>query len=693
MANSNDKPKKISVDVPDERFSNPQALSFTATGDGVSAVVSDVRSEADRLKALRRGEGVELSPEAVAELMDARSNSTAAVFKQLGTFKEELSEAGFFTSIPPMLAPKLRGELLNPDGSPAERLIVEALRPEFGPNEGIDNLQFAWAVPKIVTDKRGKFSLKLPAVRVPQNGLRLRLRGQNAVLTLDVARIDALDGDLGLTILERTLQPLQQSVVGELAGLFPVDSEDAEENAQDFQTTQSPIVLGEGDCASEYRTEGGTVSRRRYSVLYRLIEPLVGPKHLVRDRVVGGLTFPTTIPGTSFAQAGISASNVLSAFQVDNGNWNFRDRVPIEEPIDIEEFFEDLEERPHNIPKASSLALGYVAKMRNTAVHAGLSLGRLIYSLPLAPGEEQRIVVSEQRETLTVRERESLSFSEQQEFEESRDTSFDSTFNSALNELIQGSSRFNTESETSSKGGSGGFGAGIGGFIGGLFGGIAGGGGWTRGSASSSSGGSSSASQNTSRSFLSDTHEAFSASLERSASVKRRSTRTSVRTATATDRRTASTKFIANRNHCHAMTMQWFEVLRDFSMETRIEGVQLVVFVPMQLIRFRRAGQPQSLPPAVNRALLLHRYAALVRHASTLRKEFRGSRRRRTALKLLEEFASDPFAQPQNQAGSAQDIVSFRARGVFMANDDISAVVFTKDGDPGRTSAVSRLAC
>ncbi|MEM6448246.1 MAG: hypothetical protein AAF704_17020, partial [Cyanobacteria bacterium P01_D01_bin.123] len=354
---------------------------------------------------------------------------------------------------------------------------------------------------------------------------------------------------------------------------------------------------------------------------------------------------------------------------------------PIEEPIDLDDFFDDIERNPSNVPKASSLGLGYVAKMRTTAVHAGLSLGRLIYSLPLAPGEEQQVVVSEQIETLSVRERESLSFSEQQSFEESRDTSFDSTFTTALSELINGSSRFNTNNETSSKGFSGGVGGGIGGFIGSFFGGIAGGAGWTRGSASSSSSGSSSASQNTARSFLADTHEAFSSSLERSASVKRQSTRTAVRTATARDRRTASTKLIANRNHCHAMTMQWFEVLRDFSIETRIEGVQLVCFVPLQLVAFRRRQMPRVLPAVVSRDFLLARYEKILRHASTLRKEFQGQRRRRTALRLLEGFAADPFAQPQNVIATAQDIVRFEVRGVFMSNDDISVSIITKNGD------------
>lgn len=669
----------ITVETPPEKPTRPPGLAFTATGDDVTAVFDDIRSETDRLRAFRRGEGVTLEPEAIAGLLETRSFAASAVFRQLQTFRGDLAVDGFFTGIPATLPPALKGELLNPDGTTAERIIVEVLRPVYTDNEGVGD--FPWAARKVVTDKRGMFSIELPALRVPQNGLMLRLRGQNAILTLPVPRADALDGEIGLVVLERTLVPLQRSVVGELVDLFPVDDEDADENIEDFVTPQPPLVVGEGDCASEYRTEGGTVSRRRYSVLYRLIDPLVGPKIVTRDRFVGDRRFPVTVPSTSFARANFGASDVISALGSGNGQWNFRDRVPIEEPIDVDEFFEDLEDDPVSVPKAASLGLGYVTKMRTVAVNVGLSLGRLIYSLPLAPGEEQRIVISEQRETLSVRERESMSFSELQEFEESRDTSFDSTFSTALSELINGSSRFNTNNSSSSKGFSGGVGGGIGGFIGSFFGGIAGGAGWTRGSASSSSSGSSSASQNTARSFLSETHEAFSSSLERSAAVKRRSTRVGVRTATARDRQTSSTKFVANRNHCHALTMQWFEVLRDFSIETRVEGVQLVCFVPLQLIPFRRLGMPRVLPALVSRAFLLERYKMVLRHAATLRKEFRFQRRRRAALRLLEQFAADPFAQPQNTVATAQDVVRFEVTGVFMANDDISVSIITKDGD------------
>ncbi len=677
MSDSSSEPPRITLSIPNLRPTRNLAGDITAEVDETGGLGENPQlTEVQRLKALRRGVGIELSEEILNELVDQRVQATGAIFRQLDTIREDLA-GGFLGAVVPTLAPKLRGELINPDGTPAERVIVEALRPTFTDNEGIDNSSFSWAVKAAVTDKRGLFSLDLPNLRVPQGGLTLRIRGQNTTLTEAVPRVDALDGELGLVVLDRTVLPLQRSVVGELSDLFPIDPEDAEENIADFAGTQAPIVLGEGDCASEYRTEGGTVSRRRYSVLYRLIDPLVGPKNVVRTRFVGGARFVTSIPGTTFAQANLSAETLLNAFNNDGGDWDFRDRIPIDEPIDVEDFFEDLEERPQEVPKASSLALGYIAKMRNTAVHAGMSLGRLVYSLPLAPGEEQRIVVSEQRETLTVRERESLTFSEQQEFEEARDTSFNSTFETALEEMIRGTSSFSTKADSDSFGGGGGIGGGLFGGIGALVGGV----GFSGARASSSSSGNSENTQNTARDFLSDTHEAFSAALERSASVKRRSSRTSVRTATASDRRTATTKFVANRNHCHAMTMQWFEVLRDFSMETRIEGVQLVVFVPMQLIRFRRSGQRDQLPSNITRSNLLSRYKVILRHADVFRRVFRNRRRFRRALELLEEVYADKDATPQTEAGVAQDIVSFQVEGTFMPNDDISAVIFTQDGD------------
>lgn len=658
-------------------------------------------TEQARLRALRRGEGVELGAAAIGQLIEARQFAATAVYRRLAQFNDELE--GFFTGVVPTLPAKLTGELINPDGTPADRIQVEALRPEFGRNEGVG--EFAWAPRKAVTDRRGMFSLSLPPLRVPQNGLRLRLRGRNGVSTLNVARIDAIDGQIGLAVLSSTLLALPQSVIAQLADLFPVDEIDAVENVDDFRTEQPPLVIGEGDCAHEYRTQGGTVSRHRYSVLFRLVDPLLGPPQLRREITAGGTIAPVSVPSKGLAAGAYTASDVVAALSASPGNWAFADRVPIDEPIDVGDYFDDLESDPEQVPKAASLGLGYVVKMGVVGIHQGLSLGRPVYSLPLAPGEEQQIAVFEQRERLSVSERETLDVTEEQQFNESVDTSLDATFESSLDEMISGESKFDTHNHTDSKGRSGGFGAGFGGSgpigkgIGKIFGSITGGfsGGFSESNSDSS--GSASSSQNTSRDFLSETHENFSSALQRSSRLKRNATRTSVRLATRSDRQSVTTKIIANRNHCHALTMQWFEVLRDYLIDTRVDGVQLVAFVPMQLIRFAPiqqlfetvANSTVKLRGDETRGDLVERYGVVHRYAETLRRALPGRRYRR-ALDTLEDFIADPSIEPQGAQPNAQLIVKFSIFGAFFPNDDISASIITKEGariGPARLSGPS----
>ena len=678
---------------PEENTSDKKKVSITIppiTRPGREKIISQTsdriedRSESERLEALQNGEGIKLSAETIESLIEARTFGASAIYRRIRGFKEELSN--FFDGVRPTLPPTLRGELLNPDGQPAKRIFIEVIKPVYTQNEGVSEI--SWTTRRATTDKRGIFSIDLSPVPAPQNGLSLRLRGQNTVITLNISRTDSLDGDIGLVVLENTLIPLQQTVFGELANLFPVDETDTVDNIEDFRTHQPPLMLGEEECAHEYATEGGTISRFRYSLLYRLIDPLLGPKLITRQRISDGRRIISSIPTHSLANAEVTADEVISAFNAGEGEWSYRDRQPIEDPIDIDKFFGDLETDPKGVPKAATLGLGYITKMRVIAINQGLSLGTLVYSLPLAPGEEQQVAVFDQTQQLSVRERESLSFSEQQDFEESQDISMDAVFSSALSEIIHEDSKFNSNSNTgiSSEGHSlsSAHSAGAGLLLAKFSGSIAGAYSSNFSSTTTNASGNASSNQNTTRNFLSETHETFTSSLHRRANIKRRASRTGVRLATARDRQISTTKFVANRNHCHALTMQWFQVLRDYMIDSRVEGVQLVCFVPLQLVRFQQnifGGETLSQNPG--RFTLLSRYHMILRYADILKQQFRSNRKYRQALSALEKFAADPNADLEQLTPetTAQDVINFTVRGAFLPNDDISVLLVTQSGN------------
>ena len=68
-----------------------------------------------------------------------------------------------------------------------------------------------------------------------------------------------------------------------------------------------------------------------------------------------------------------------------------------------------------------------------------------------------------------------------------------------------------------------------------------------------------------------------------------RSQRTSVvQTVAQGERVTATTESVANYNHCHAITIQYFEVLRHLLVRQRLVDVQECLFVPMLMSWFTR---------------------------------------------------------------------------------------------------------
>lgn len=225
------------------------------------------------------------------------------------------------------------------------------------------------------------------------------------------------------------------------------------------------------------------------------------------------------------------------------------------------------------IYQACTIAHGHLLHFKQEWIADGYSMGRLLYSLPLAPGQKKQIAV------LDWERRESAIRQESSEEEESlvasvsRDRDIGEMVHSVLTESARGGSSANT----SSFGGGLGIGA-ILGPVGGLLG-IGGG----------ASNANSSAWQNSSRNVAADSLQTLRDRTSQAAAAMRAQRSTVIQSVSQGERVSVVTETVANYNHCHAMTMEYFEVLRHLLVRQRLVDVQECLFVPLQMSRFDRA--------------------------------------------------------------------------------------------------------
>lgn len=220
--------------------------------------------------------------------------------------------------------------------------------------------------------------------------------------------------------------------------------------------------------------------------------------------------------------------------------------------------------------QATSIAHGHILRIKQEWVADGYSMGNLLYSLPLAPGQKKQIaVVDWERREATARD----------EFRESRDSLQASiardrdvaeVVSGTLNETMRGGSHAS----------SGSIAAGLGvGVVLGPVGALLGVGG---GHSSADSSAWQSSSRTTSANALNQLRDR---TIQSASSV--RTQRTSVVQSVAQGERVvATTESVANYNHCHALTIQYFEVLRHLLVRQRVVDVQECLLVPLLMSWF-----------------------------------------------------------------------------------------------------------
>lgn len=562
------------------------------------------------------------------------------------------------------LARELHGTLLLPDGTPASLIAVSVQPVTDAANNTVQLSQTA------ITDPQGQFSLRnLPSVSVrTDTSISLQFRGSNGVETrpFPVSQVGTM-GVLGNIPLRLALTPLPQSVVASLEGL--VGSLDQQLPAAPRPgTTANPITLhfgDEGGCPLKFDCDLPE-ERFRYSMLVRLVEPRTSiVTQSIWFRGDNNLLYPSALRNPAWVGlAGTQSS--------------FVERVPVDQPISVDGFRDRIVGNENGVisnnetvPMAGTLGLGYVVQMAQQWTYMGLSLGDLVYSLPLAPGEQQRVAVFEQRQTLSTVEMETLDYDEQQQARQESDSSTQSVFNSGFAEHVRGASSFSTQADSSSWGVAGGIGAVLGPVALGI--GAGGGGG------SASSSGSSANSLDGTRDYVSTAAAQAHNSVEREASARRHAQRTGMRLATSSDTEQVTTKVITNNNRIHALTMQYWEVLRHFQVSTAVDGVTLVCFVPLEVVRFLPSGASLTLVESEvsTRPQVLFRYSQILKHADILRRWIPFDYRQ--GLTILDEFASNPRALPAF-ASATEDIISISISGTFLPIEDVYVTVLTRRG-------------
>jgi hypothetical protein len=220
--------------------------------------------------------------------------------------------------------------------------------------------------------------------------------------------------------------------------------------------------------------------------------------------------------------------------------------------------------------QAMSVAHGHILEWRQVWRADGYSLGDLLYSLPLAPGQKRRVSVvdwdREERGFRTSRR----TFSESFRADLERNRLINEVVDSTVNEAVRAGSSVNTWAA------GGGLGLGIP-FSGGFFGlGVAGGAG----------GSSSNAWQNSSRALAASSGQSLLDRTNQAASAVRSQRATVVVGSEQSEGLSITSEIVANYNHCHAMTMEYFEVLQHFRVDQELAHVSECLFIPLEMRPF-----------------------------------------------------------------------------------------------------------
>lgn len=323
--------------------------------------------------------------------------------------------------------------------------------------------------------------------------------------------------------------------------------------------------LGGGTCVN-LTTPNRTLSEQSYYAIVRTSDPDVANYVLQKTNVEqydaqGNL---------DFIKVNFSLGD---GKKIERGEINFENSIKWQDAPDTKDKDNHL-----SIYQAVSVAHGHLLHYKSVLKADGYSLGDLLHSLPLAPGQKKEIVVYDWKRSLQGSETQQLTQREGLNASIVNDRTLITSLSGSISESLRGSSTANTSGLSAGFGtagqGSGNFGAY--GFSGGHVLGISGG----------FANASSQASQDSARNTVQAFNETLRNAVMQSANAYRELNATVIDTITEGQQFSTTSEVVANHNHCHSLTMLYFEVLRHYAVYQELVQVEECVFVPLVMTNF-----------------------------------------------------------------------------------------------------------
>ena len=226
------------------------------------------------------------------------------------------------------------------------------------------------------------------------------------------------------------------------------------------------------------------------------------------------------------------------------------------------------------IPVPEGFKLAYVDDYRVTWQSLGHSLGEILYSLPLAPGESVKLAVIDWSWESTTQRTEKTSLTEEILHQTHRDRTISETVKAGLREFQHGSSFMGGIAGSAGASGSMGVVVGAAGIAGSL--------------------GGSTATSEGSRDLVGENVQRLSDSFSQASSAQREINSTVVIQSRQEEKESIQTRTFTNYNHSHTLTILYYEILRHFKVEVAWVRRRLAVLVKMsqeQLTRTFTANQ------------------------------------------------------------------------------------------------------